>query len=286
MKFNNFTFLIALASLGIYALWALTKMGVSGILASVAAGLIAASMADSLEYITISVIIFGLIYYYIITVYIFPKMEGFTDDDSAEKISQRLEGIEKKYVKNNEPFGITSSFSEGFEDAKVDGQSGEKEQAATASSTPAPALDKPSSTVVGAKSDKTDEPTITADMAKPSETTEKKPISKVNNITPAPTTSTVKPLEKAGFATQEGAGLFKLGEMPTEMKDGPHIDIGTTLMKALDSLQPHQITAMTADTQKLLETQKNLMSMLQSMHPILKDGKNMIDTFGSMFGAK
>jgi hypothetical protein len=56
MKFNNFTFLIALASLGIYALWALTKMGVSGILASVAAGLIAASMADSLEYITISVI--------------------------------------------------------------------------------------------------------------------------------------------------------------------------------------------------------------------------------------
>jgi hypothetical protein len=279
MKFNNFTFLIALASLGIYALWALTKMGVSGILASVAAGLIAASMADSLEYITISVIIFGLIYYYIITVYIFPKMEGFTDDDSAEKISQRLEGIEKKYVKNNEPLGITSSFSEGFEDAKVDGQSGEKEQAATASSTPAPALDKPSSTVVGAKSDKTDEPTTTADMAKPSETTEKKPISKVNNITPAPT-------EKAGFATQEGAGLFKLGEMPTEMKDGPHIDVGTTLMKALDSLQPHQITSMTADTQKLLETQKNLMSMLQSMHPILKDGKNMIDTFGSMFGAK
>jgi hypothetical protein len=279
MKFNNFTFLIALASLGIYALWALTKMGVSGILASVAAGLIAASMADSLEYITISVIIFGLIYYYIITVYIFPKMEGFTDDDSSEKISKRLEGIEKKYVKNNEPLGITSRFSEGFEDAKVDGQSAEKEQAATASSTPAPALDKPSSTVVGAKSDKTDEPTTTADMAKPSETTEKKPISKVNNITPAPT-------EKAGFTTQEGAGLFKLGEMPTEMKDGPHIDVGTTLMKALDSLQPHQITSMTSDTQKLLETQKNLMSMLQSMHPILKDGKNMIDTFGSMFGAK
>jgi hypothetical protein len=40
---------------------------------------------------------------------------------------------------------------------------------------------------------------------------------------------------------------------------------------------------MTEDTQKLMETQKNLMGMLGAMKPMLQDGKQMMETFGTMF---
>jgi len=55
---------------------------------------------------------------------------------------------------------------------------------------------------------------------------------------------------------------FKLGEIPSQVKNGPHIDAGSTLMKAIKSLNPDQINAMTKDTQQLIETQKSLMGML------------------------
>jgi hypothetical protein len=32
-----------------------------------------------------------------------------------------------------------------------------------------------------------------------------------------------------------------------------------------------------------METQKNLMNMLNSMKPMLQDGKQMMETFGTMF---
>jgi hypothetical protein len=81
-----------------------------------------------------------------------------------------------------------------------------------------------------------------------------------------------------------GGSLFKLGQLPTEAKDGPHIDSGSTLLKAMESLKPDQITSMTDDTKKLIETQKNLMSMLGQMKPVLQDGKQLLDTFSGMFG--
>jgi hypothetical protein len=54
---------------------------------------------------------------------------------------------------------------------------------------------------------------------------------------------------------------FKLGEIPSQAKGGPHIDAGSTLMKAIKSLNPDQINAMSKDTQQLIETQKSLMGM-------------------------
>jgi len=77
---------------------------------------------------------------------------------------------------------------------------------------------------------------------------------------------------------------FKLGEIPTQVKNGPHIDAGSTLMKAIKSLNPDQINAMTKDTQQLIETQKSLMGMLGTMKPMLNDGKQLMDTFQQMFG--
>ena len=52
----------------------------------------------------------------------------------------------------------------------------------------------------------------------------------------------------------------------------------------MGALQPDQIKSMTSDTQALLQTQQNLMGMLQSMQPILKDGRKLLDTFSGIFG--
>jgi hypothetical protein len=77
---------------------------------------------------------------------------------------------------------------------------------------------------------------------------------------------------------------FKLGEIPSQVKNGPHIDAASTLVKAINSLNPDQIKAMSKDTQHLIETQKSLMGMLGSMKPMLNDGKELMDTFQQMFG--
>ena len=88
-------------------------------------------------------------------------------------------------------------------------------------------------------------------------------------------------LLKDGFEDQ--GGLFKLGKIPTDEKGGYHIDAGTSVLNALKSLKPDQISAMTQDTKQLIETQKTLMNMLQSFKPMLTEGKDMMDTFQQMF---
>lgn len=72
--------------------------------------------------------------------------------------------------------------------------------------------------------------------------------------------------------------------MPSENTGGPHLDAGSTIMKAMSSFDKNTVSAMTADTKKLLETQKGLMSMLNEMRPVLKDGKELLETFSGMFG--
>jgi hypothetical protein len=77
---------------------------------------------------------------------------------------------------------------------------------------------------------------------------------------------------------------FKLGEIPDQIKNGPHIDAGSTLIKAIQGLNPDQINAMTKDTKQLIETQKSLMNMLGTMKPMMNDGKELMNTFQQMFG--
>jgi hypothetical protein len=79
-------------------------------------------------------------------------------------------------------------------------------------------------------------------------------------------------------------GQFKLGEIPKEDKGGFFIDQGTTLMNALNGLKPEQIKAMTADTKQLLETQKSLMGMLDSLAPMMKESGSLLNMFQNMFG--
>ena len=56
------------------------------------------------------------------------------------------------------------------------------------------------------------------------------------------------------------------------------------MLNALNALQPDQVKKMSEDTQKLIDTQKSLMMMLGTMKPMLSDGKQLIDTFQTMFG--
>jgi hypothetical protein len=87
----------------------------------------------------------------------------------------------------------------------------------------------------------------------------------------------------------ERGEFFELGKkykLPNE-KDDPefHLDAGTTFMNAYKSLKPDQIAAMTKDTQELMETQKQLMSTLNTLKPLMTDGKQMMEMFQSYFGA-
>jgi hypothetical protein len=74
-------------------------------------------------------------------------------------------------------------------------------------------------------------------------------------------------------------------KMPSEGDDKEfHLDAGTTFMNAYKSLKPDQISAMTKDTQELINTQKQLMSTLHTLKPLITDGKQMMDTFQGYFG--
>ena len=95
-------------------------------------------------------------------------------------------------------------------------------------------------------------------------------------------------VEKKSIETEEFQSatnqLFKLGKMPSEHKEGPMLDAGGTLMKAMGSFDPETTQKMTEDTKQLLTTQKSLMDMLTQMRPILADGKELLQTFSGMFG--
>lgn len=78
--------------------------------------------------------------------------------------------------------------------------------------------------------------------------------------------------------------LGKKYKMPSDDGDY-HLDAGTTFLNAYKSLKPDQIAAMTKDTQELMETQRQLMSTLNTLKPLIQDGKEMMNTFQSYFGS-
>lgn len=110
---------------------------------------------------------------------------------------------------------------------------------------------------------------------------EKKPEEK-SKFTDGPAPSAPSTLTTGSEASP--TGQFKLGEVPKEEKGGFFIDQGTTLMNALNGLKPEQIQSMTSDTKQLLETQKSLMGMLDSLAPMMKESGSLLNMFQSMFG--
>jgi hypothetical protein len=178
--------------------------------------------------------------------------------ESAETIVKRIASIENKQIKGM----LSSKYIEGFADAASVNNpvpdAGSKDVEKKKDDAAAPSSDKPASVK---------EETVSESF--------KSQLPGGDAIA-----SFAKDSAKTGA---ENTGLFRLGSIPTDSAAGPHIDASTTLMSALNALKPDQIKSMTEDTQKLMETQKNLMGMLGAMKPMLQDGKQMMETFGTMF---
>ncbi len=108
---------------------------------------------------------------------------------------------------------------------------------------------------------------------------------------PAAKKPAAAPKKKKAPAPDHGsrAEAFQLGKkykMPSEGDDEEyHLDAGTTMMNAYKALKPEQIAEMTKDTQDLMNTQKQLMGTLNTLKPLIKDGKEMMDMFQSYFGS-
>jgi len=224
--------------LAFYVLYAFVGIGITGLLFSLAIGLIVFSFNLSIELTVASVVISGLL----TKVWNERKREGFVGS-VVKEITKRIETVKQPM----EPQAtLSSSYAEGFEDANT-----------STSASPTPEKKTPPTST-------TTEATVSA---------------------PTTTPNLEKSMPQAsGFTDQTTNGMFKLGEIPSDASNGAHIDVGTTMMNALNALKPDQVKQMTDDTRKLLETQKSLMGMLSSMKPMLQDGKALMGTFNDMFG--
>jgi hypothetical protein len=255
--------------------------------------LISFSFVDSLEYTTAVVVLAGLTYATIVKY--MKSQEGFNDANTGAAIVERVHGWEKKAGKGG-PVGLLSVGAEGFADAKskkedekgaLGGGSGQAiDPVATADSDSPPASTTDVTTPTQTSAVAAD---VTANLnAKPPVGQE--PVS--NALAASDAYKALGTMSKESLATTaksadgfEGAqGLFKLGQMPSESKSGPFVDVAATMGNAINALQPEQMAAMTQESQKLMETQKSLMGMLQSMRPVLQVGRQLLDTLSGIFG--
>lgn len=232
----------------------MSAMGLVGLLLSLSGALIAASFVDSFEIVTVSVVILGISYVFITRTFL--KREGFTTDGTPKEITGVVDAMARHgaYKKERviDPRNTRDLIIGSRRPAPTGVLSSGVEGFENVSSQP-PAEGAPKESAPGPANS-------------------------------APTVTQVEPPKTQESFSSNQAGLFKLGEMPSESADGPHIDAGSTLMKAMSALNSDQIASMTSDTKSLLETQQNLMGMLKSMQPILKDGRKLLDTFSGIFG--
>ena len=254
MKSTELTENVANIILILYLAYAIFFIPFNATLVSLATGLIAYGSLDSYETAVALTLISGVVFALLVK----PThtKEGFSG--SATEISQRVKAIASHGVQRAEPSGIhASSFVEGFAD--LSGNTSTTTSVTTASvASPTPA---------------------TAPATQPTAPTPTASPTNAGNQTNTPPSA-------SGFRSggTESDSLFKLGVIPEEGKGGFHIDQGTTVINALNALKPDQVKQMTEDTQKLIDTQKNLMSLLSSVKPMMQDGKQMLDTFQQMFG--
>lgn len=242
-----------MAILIITALYTLIYSGLTGVLICSSVALITAAFMDQFEIIVAISVIFAMFYIFFLKGYL-RKLEPFQNDENAKSILDRVAKMKGEYrevpqsLKNPylEPEGVYDPAIEGFANA--------------------PQNTEP--TKEGGASDSTPATTVRKNEVDPSTTKD--------------VTSTVL-TEKEEFQSATN-NLFKIGKMPSESAEGPKLDAGSTLLKAMDSLNPDQIKAMSGDTKQLLETQKSLMGLLSQMRPVLADGKELLQTFSGMFG--
>jgi hypothetical protein len=257
MNSTELTVSIANLILFLYIIYAIFYVPFSGSLVSGAVGLISFGLLGSYEAAVALTILAG-IFFALLTKRKAP--EGFVDSPGV--ISERISATKKK----QEPGGVfASTFVEGFESQDASGSAVHVDTAASSpASNPAPA-------------------TATAPVTMTMPGVDVPSATSTASTAPQPAAGSISSGFRSGGSEPEG--LFKLGAIPEDAKGGFHIDQGTTVMNALNALKPDQIQQMSADTQKLIDTQKSLMSMLSTVKPMMQDGKQMMDTFQQMFGS-
>lgn len=254
--------------LAVYMIHTLLTSPLVSLLISIAAGTIAYGFLDSYELAVAFCVVVGVLFNLLKQTKFsyetkFVK-EGFSTTDTGPQIVRRVAEIKKE-----EPRGVlASAYAEGFADATTDNSGNEVTATSSATTTSGETKAAPAMTNGNAGSG-------------------------ITPPTPPEAASSVVKTASTGGQASAASGFtgsskqnmeFKLGVIPEDSKGGFHIDQGTTVMNALNALNPDQIKSMTDDTRKLIETQKNLMSMLGSMKPMLQDGKQMMANFQEMFG--
>lgn len=267
LKFTKQTSVVALVFFIAYFFYGLFRLPFLQYLVSLAVGGIAYGITDSYEIAALSLLVMN---------FVFPMFKGRESEGfmnvNPEEVSRRVSAMKSGGLIT----GVGSPMTEGFEDAKAPDHTldpkipSENSTTTTAASVPAPANNTPQAFASG--------PSNTApSVAAPPAASPAAPTAISNQGVPP----VHQPAQAETF--QDNGGLFKLGQIPTDSKGGYHIDAGTTVINALNALKPDQITAMTKDTKQLIETQKSLMNMLQTFSPMVNEGKQMMDTFNSMF---
>jgi hypothetical protein len=292
LPFTKQTSTIALVFFIAYAFYGFVYIPYAQYLTSLAVGAIAYGITDSYEIGILSLFLMNMLYSSLggpTTIY---KVDSKTTEGfvavSPKEVSQRIQSIQKGMYGAKELAGVGSpmtegfaSFMEGFEDGAGTSTSAtvpdeKKQPAPTQISEQGVPLANPSATAIGGTAG-----SGAMSNASPATTNNGASTSSAGVTTSGATTGAAVSEQKAGF--QDNGSLFKLGQIPTDTKGGFHIDAGTTVVNALQALKPDQIKSMTTDTKQLIETQKSLMSMLQTFQPMMMEGKAMMDTFNQMF---
>jgi len=254
MKFNHLTHNISLGLIALAILYVLLYSGITGLLIVSSVALITAAFVEQFELVVAFTILFTVFYTFVLKRFV-QRLEPFVN--SGKGIVNRLGNIQKNYhpraqqLKNSrlEPYGVYEPSIEGFQSIQE--------------------------TKEGASQDSSFAPT--------SGTVNQVDEEEVEKITDAMEEEPHKKVEKEEFESATGS-LFKMGKMPSEHTDGPKLDAGQTIMKAMKSFDTSTISSMTTDTKQLLETQKSLMGMLNTMRPVLAEGRELLQTFSGMFG--
>lgn len=296
LKFTKQTSTVALVFFIAYVIYGIFYTPWVQLVISLAVAGIAYGMTDSYEIAVIVLLLINYLFpFYLgsnmkgVTAY---RTEGFANANASE-VTKRIQQMTGLGEAEPTVDGVGSKLSEGFADAGDSDLTLNDNKAKGENSKPVSASSKPSEVDSSEGADKEEQlkkmtemmGTMLKTMNKTTELSKPTKISE-QDMPAVHQPQDVKPEEKQKkekFENQNTEGLFKLGQIPKDVKGGFHIDAGTTVMNAINSLKPDQIKAMTQDTKQLIDTQKSLMSMLQTFQPMVQEGKQMMDTFQEMF---
>ena len=261
MKETKTALSVAWLVLAFYVLYAIFGIGFNGLLFSIAIGFITYSFNDNMMIVAAATIIAGVFWRTVLSARL---MDAFADvkvstgpDGKVAFPESKVAEIVKRVTGEAVLQGVGSKFAEGFADAV--------------------ALDAPRPDAGSGAAEKKD--SVETGESKPAGVQEDSVSAAMKESAPN------SDAEKAMSVDLPKIGMQEKKVPKEEKAGGYHVDAATTLTNALNNLNPKQIEAMTNDTKALLETQKSLMGMLQSMKPLLTDGQEMMTTFQGMFGA-